>query len=64
MDCDKIIVMDQGRVAEFDSPTALLLNKDSIFYSLASEAGLVRGSGNASGAGTPRTGTRTPRTKD
>lgn len=59
MDCDKIIVMDQGRVAEFDSPAALLQDKNSIFYSLANEAGLVRGS--ASGSGTPR-GTMTPRT--
>lgn len=61
MDCDKIIVMDQGRVAEFDSPAGLLADKSSIFYSLASEAGLVRGG--ASGSGTPM-GARTPRTRD
>ena len=33
--------MDSGKVAEYDSPEALLSKKDSIFYSLASQAGLV-----------------------
>lgn len=56
--------MDQGRVAEFASPEVLLQNKNSIFYSLASEAGLLRGSGSRSGAGTPRSGTRTPAVRD
>ncbi|KAJ6591736.1 P-loop containing nucleoside triphosphate hydrolase protein [Mycena vulgaris] len=37
----KILVMDQGQVAEFDSPQNLLANKSSIFYSLATEAGLT-----------------------
>ena len=59
MDCDKIIVMDKGQVAEFDSPMKLLEDRNSIFYSLANEAGLVRGS--ASGSGTPRNGSMTPR---
>ena len=31
MDSDKILVMDDGIVAEFDSPTVLLSNPDSIF---------------------------------
>ncbi|CEQ40462.1 SPOSA6832_02085, partial [Sporobolomyces salmonicolor] len=56
LDSDKVLVMDKGRVAEFDSPAALLQRKDSIFYSLALEAGLIR-----SGANTPRSGARTPR---
>lgn len=39
MDSDRILVMDQGCVAEFDSPAVLLSQKSSIFYSLAKEAG-------------------------
>lgn len=34
LDYDKILVMDQGEVAEFDKPSILLDNKSSIFYSL------------------------------
>ncbi|CAK5273937.1 unnamed protein product [Mycena citricolor] len=37
----KILVMDQGRVAEYDEPQALLADQSSIFFSLANEAGLV-----------------------
>lgn len=31
---DKVIVVDKGRIAEFDSPEHLLQNENSIFYSL------------------------------
>ncbi|KAL0574610.1 hypothetical protein V5O48_007360 [Marasmius crinis-equi] len=41
VDYDRILVMDAGRIAELDTPQALLENKNSIFYSLASEAGLT-----------------------
>ncbi|GMK60092.1 hypothetical protein CspeluHIS016_0903090 [Cutaneotrichosporon spelunceum] len=40
MDSDKVLVMDQGSVAEFDSPEALLADSRSIFASLVNEAGL------------------------
>lgn len=36
-----MIVLDQGMIAEYDSPQVLLSNKDSIFYGMAKNAGLV-----------------------
>jgi len=33
--CDKVMVMDKGRIVEFDSPNRLLENTSSVFYSLA-----------------------------
>jgi len=41
MDYDKILVLDSGKVSEFDTPTTLLANHTSLFYSLAKESGLV-----------------------
>jgi ABC-type multidrug transport system fused ATPase/permease subunit len=41
IDYDKILVMDLGNVAEFDSPDALRQNSASIFYSLLKESGMV-----------------------
>ncbi len=40
IDCDKILVMDAGRVAEFGTPAELLNISDGIFTSLASESGI------------------------
>lgn len=34
MDSDRVIVLDQGIIAEYDSPQVLLSNKDSIFYGM------------------------------
>jgi len=39
---DRILVMDNGKVAEFDTPLALFDNEHSVFRSLCSEAGLSR----------------------
>ncbi|KJH51062.1 ABC transporter, ATP-binding protein [Dictyocaulus viviparus] len=41
LDYDRVLVMDAGRVVEFAPPQELLANKDSIFYSMASDANLV-----------------------
>ncbi|KAG6889968.1 hypothetical protein C0992_003448 [Termitomyces sp. T32_za158] len=41
IESDRVLVMDSGKVAEFDKPETLLAKKDTIFYSLAKEAGLV-----------------------
>lgn len=64
MDCDKILVMSAGEVAEFDSPANLLQQPDSIFRSLALEAGLVKSSGTntprTGGGKTPKSGAMTP----
>ncbi|KAF8938179.1 hypothetical protein BGZ58_001414 [Dissophora ornata] len=39
MDSDRILVLEKGRVAEFDTPQALLQKKDSLFCSLATKSG-------------------------
>jgi ATP-binding cassette subfamily C (CFTR/MRP) protein 1 len=41
LDYDRVLVMDRGQVAEYDSPEAFLKNTNSIFYSMAKDAGLV-----------------------
>lgn len=41
IDNDRIMVLDSGKLVEFDSPNNLLSNSSSLFYSMAKEAGLV-----------------------
>lgn len=41
LDSDKVLVLDKGLIAEFEAPQALLNNKQSIFYGMAKDAGLV-----------------------
>lgn len=41
IDYDRVLVMDKGVIAEFDSPKQLILNTNSIFYSMAKEANLT-----------------------
>jgi hypothetical protein len=40
MDSSRVLVLDTGVVAEFDSPLKLLDNSNSILHSLAKEAGI------------------------
>lgn len=40
LDSDRIVVLDHGRVAEFDTPTELIKRKGE-FYELVKEAGLL-----------------------
>ncbi|KAK3822282.1 MAG: P-loop containing nucleoside triphosphate hydrolase protein [Linnemannia elongata] len=41
IDYDRILVMHDGRVAEYDTPQALLQDPNSIFSSLANESGVL-----------------------
>ncbi|XP_055859162.1 ATP-binding cassette sub-family C member 3-like [Episyrphus balteatus] len=41
LDSDKVIVLDKGEIIEFASPTSLLQDKNSSFYSMAKDANLV-----------------------
>jgi ABC-type multidrug transport system fused ATPase/permease subunit len=41
MDSSRILVLDQGKVSEFDTPQRLFANRSSAFFSMAREAGLV-----------------------
>lgn len=40
MDSDRIIVLENGEVAEFDTPANLLKNKQSLFYALCKQGGI------------------------
>ena len=48
LDYDRILLMDKGEVAEFDTPTNLLANTGSKFYAMAKDAGLVHDAEGAS----------------
>ncbi|KAL0491571.1 ATP-binding cassette, subfamily C [Acrasis kona] len=39
IDCDRIMVLEKGELAEFDTPKALLNKHDSMFYGLVSQTG-------------------------
>lgn len=41
MDSDRIVVLEKGEVAEFDTPSNLLANKNSLFYALCEKGGFV-----------------------
>ncbi|KAK0424597.1 hypothetical protein QR680_008742 [Steinernema hermaphroditum] len=41
VDNDRLLVLERGQVKEFDSPHNLLADRDSLFHSMAKEAGLV-----------------------
>lgn len=41
MDSDRIIVLDQGMIVEFDTPDALMADRNTIFFGMAKNAGLV-----------------------
>lgn len=47
LDSDRIVVLQQGRVAEFDTPEELIRRR-GLFYELVREAGLLDGFGNGS----------------
>ncbi|KAI1299644.1 Multidrug resistance-associated protein 1 [Halotydeus destructor] len=40
MDYDRVLVLDQGMVSEFDTPKSLLENQRSVFYSMVRDSGL------------------------
>lgn len=41
LDSDRVMVLDQGRVIEFQPPHTLLADPNSAFYSLARDAAIV-----------------------
>uniref|UniRef100_A0A914DEW8 ABC transporter domain-containing protein n=1 Tax=Acrobeloides nanus TaxID=290746 RepID=A0A914DEW8_9BILA len=41
IESDRLMVLDTGNVREFDSPKSLLENHNSLFYSMALDAGIV-----------------------
>ncbi|KIJ21067.1 hypothetical protein PAXINDRAFT_106999 [Paxillus involutus ATCC 200175] len=49
IESDRVVVLEQGRVAESEAPEVLLADKTSRFYSMALEAGLVQDTGREDG---------------
>jgi ABC-type multidrug transport system fused ATPase/permease subunit len=41
LDSDRILVLEKGEIAEFDTPSNLLKNKNSLFYSLCKQGGFT-----------------------
>ena len=41
IDYDRVLVMDKGTIAEYDTPKRLLADSQSIFYAMAKDANLV-----------------------
>ena len=41
VDYDKVLVLDRGTIAEFESPQKLLNDPQSKFYELAKDAGIL-----------------------
>ena len=37
----RVLVLDQGEIKEFDSPETLMADKESMFASLAKDAGIL-----------------------
>ncbi|KAF9434303.1 Multidrug resistance-associated protein 1 [Entomortierella beljakovae] len=42
MDSNKILVLEKGRISEFEAPSVLLQDPASLFYSLAKQAGEIK----------------------
>ncbi|WPK23960.1 hypothetical protein PUMCH_001210 [Australozyma saopauloensis] len=60
MDSDRVLVLERGTIKEFDSPTNLLNNRDSEFYSLCKEGGYLDENGNLKTKNATPTPTPTP----
>lgn len=41
IDSSRVLVLDKGQIAEFETPSALLENKQSIFFGMCKDAGLA-----------------------
>ena len=39
--CCRVMVMEAGQIKEYDKPDTLLKEKDSLFFGMAKDAGLV-----------------------
>lgn len=45
MDADRVLVLDAGKIAEFDNPNTLLQDQNTMFYKMARDAGLTSDNG-------------------